>query len=442
MKKYIKYIILFWLFFFTIVIAMGVTRHVYTNGESINGTPKKIIEFLASLTSNIQHFETINNPLNVTDIQKLKNGFNYSKFYKGSKDYILVSAWDNEANQNSVKLLRVNDGKLMYRWLVDIEKMNKMIVKNDEHKIFRVMNPKTSRMLHPVLLNDGSLIFGGEGINKIDKNSSYVWSNTTICHHSIEQNEDNDFWICSYNFSHKNEKKYGLRDDEIQKISGKTGDIIFHKSVFEILMENGYNRALFFINPELTTTIENLDCSHLNEVQPVITDSKYWKKGDVFISLRHQNLVFLYRPSTNKIIWSQHGPWLKQHDVVIMNDHQISIFGNNVMDARYDDVKKRLIDGSNIQYIYDFKTNKTTTAFTEFFKKSKIGTFTEGRSQIINGKTIFVEESNHGRLLFGDEKNELWTYTVRVDKNHLSCLNWCRYITEDEFKKFSFIPKK
>ena len=179
----------------------------------------------------------------------------------------------------------------------------------------------------------------------------------------------------------------------------------------------------------------------MNEVQPVETDSKYWKKGDVFVSLRHPSLVFLYRPSTNKIIWSQQGPWMKQHDVVILNDHQIAIFGNNVIDAKYKDVKKRLIDGNNIQYIYDFSTNKTTTAFTEFFKKSKIGTFTEGRSQILKDGNILVEESNHGRLLFGNEKNEIWTFVDRVDKNHLSSLNWCRYITEDEFKKFTFIKK-
>ena len=70
-----------------------------------------------------------------------------------------------------------------------------------------------------------------------------------------------------------------------------------------------------------------------------------------------------------------------------------------------------------------------------------IGTFTEGRSQILKDGNILVEESNHGRLLFGNEKNEIWTFVDRVDKNHLSSLNWCRYITEDEFKKFTFIKK-
>ncbi len=441
MKKYIKYIIAFWVFFFTIVISMAITRHVYTNGEHIKGAPKEIVIFLSSFLSNVQHYDVIDNPMFVADIPKLKNGFNYTKNFKGSKDYILVSAWDKEEAQNSVKLLRIKDGKVIHKWIVDIEKNNKKIIQNVKNNDFRVMNKKTSRMLHPFLQNDGALVFGGEGVNMIDKNANYVWSNTTICHHSIERNYEGDFWICSYKSTHENEKKYGLRDDAIQKISKKNGEILFEKSIFELLMENGYNRALFFTNPEISTHIENLDYSHLNEVQPVETDSKYWKKGDVFVSLRHPSLVFLYRPSTNKIIWSQQGPWMKQHDVVILNDHQIAIFGNNVIDAKYKDVKKRLIDGNNIQYIYDFSTNKTTTAFTEFFKKSKIGTFTEGRSQILKDGNILVEESNHGRLLFGNEKNEIWTFVDRVDKNHLSSLNWCRYITEDEFKKFTFIKK-
>ena len=45
------------------------------------------------------------------------------------------------------------------------------------------------------------------------------------------------------------------------------------------------------------------DGLHLNDIQPALTDSPYWKKGDLFLSLRHKSLILLYRPSTGKIIW-------------------------------------------------------------------------------------------------------------------------------------------
>ena len=125
MKKYIKYIIAFWVFFFTIVISMAITRHVYTNGEHIKGVSKEIVIFLSSFMSNVQHYDVIDNPMFVSDIPKLKNGFNYTKYFKGSKDYILVSAWDKEEAQNSVKLLIIKDGKVIHKWVVDIEKNNK-----------------------------------------------------------------------------------------------------------------------------------------------------------------------------------------------------------------------------------------------------------------------------------------------------------------------------
>ena len=74
------------------------------------------------------------------------------------------------------------------------------------------------------------------------------------------------------------------------------------------------------------------DPIHLNDIQPVNFDGEFWKKGDVFLSLRHQSMVLLYRPSTNEIIWKGTGPFFHQHDVDILDNHRISIFNNNSKD--------------------------------------------------------------------------------------------------------------
>ena len=96
------------------------------------------------------------------------------------------------------------------------------------------------------------------------------------------------------------------------------------------------------------------DPIHLNDIQPVNFDGNYWKKGDIFLSLRSQSMVILYRPSTNKIIWKGTGPFFHQHDVNILDEHRISIFNNNsknFADGEY-------VDGNNQVIIYDFKTDK------------------------------------------------------------------------------------
>ena len=54
------------------------------------------------------------------------------------------------------------------------------------------------------------------------------------------------------------------------------------------------------------------------------------EKGDLFLSLRSQNMIILYRLSTNKIISHITGPFSNQHDVDIISDKEISIFNNNI----------------------------------------------------------------------------------------------------------------
>ncbi|MBI5218241.1 MAG: aryl-sulfate sulfotransferase [Bacteroidia bacterium] len=450
MKKLVKFLIIFWVSFFALVFIMGVTRHVVLNGSGINGAPKEIVLFLSTFGRNVvdlvilqKPLEILQKPLVIRSTLSLKNGFNRTKNYRDSNDYLLVATWNDAINQSVVKLVRIKDGKMLYKWIPDIKQLNKRFNSTYTYGIKNSLTDETTRLLHPILMPDGSLIFSGGYecgyLCKVDRNSNLIWSNMTPCHHSIEPGTDGNFWICGYNSSTRNAVKYQIRDDAIKQISATEGKILFEKSVFEILMENGYGRGCFFINPQITSNLSYLDYIHLNDVQPVLEDSKYWKKGDLFLSLRHQNLVLLYRPSTNKIIWSQNGPWLKQHDVDVIDSVRIGVFGNNAIDARFANERERLIDGHNNQYIYDFSKNEYSTPYDAFFKSANIGTCTEGQSRILGDGDIFVEETEQGRLLYGNRAEEIWSYIERIDENKICMFNWSRYITEKEFEKFTFI---
>ena len=439
MKKLRNYLIVFWTSFFILVFAMGLTRHVLLNGPKIKGTPKEVVLFLSSMVSNALNFSGITRPMIINDSFHLINGFNYSKNYSVSKDYLLISVWDDKFSQSILKLMRINDGKELYRWKPDFNSLNRQFNSTKTYGTKNNRSKNMSSLVHPTMMNDGSLIFGNGCIYKIDKYSKLVWLNTTPSHHSIEPDSDGNFWICSYNSSSINSEKYQIMDDAIQKISAIDGKILFEKSVFEILMENGYERSRFFINPQVTIELNYLDYIHLNDVQPVLTDSKYWEKGDLFLSLRHQNLVLLYRPTTNEILWSQTGPWLHQHNVDVLDSTRIGIFGNDVIDAKFPNEKDRLINGHNTEYIYDFSKNECSTPYDAFFKSADIGTYTEGRSRILSNGDIFVEETNRGRIIYGNHTKEIWSYVERINENKLSLLSWSRYITEEEFKKLTFL---
>ena len=124
-----------------------------------------------------------------------------------------------------------------------------------------------------------------------------------------------------------------FKDDGISKIS-TDGKIMLQKSVSQILIENGYKHLLFG-HQEFKS-----DPIHLNDIQPVLKDTKYFKKGDLFLSLRNLSFIILYRPSTNTIIKIISGPFSNQHDVDIINDKQISIFNNNTINGKNDRLLK------------------------------------------------------------------------------------------------------
>ena len=96
-------------------------------------------------------------------------------------------------------------------------------------------------------------------------------------------------------------------------------------------------------------------------------DGEFWQKGDVFLSLRSQSMVLLYRPSTNEIVWSGTGPFFRQHDVDILDEQSISIFNNNAKDF----VNGEVVDGHNEVIIYDFKNDKYDYYLNESLRKNE-----------------------------------------------------------------------
>ena len=94
-------------------------------------------------------------------------------------------------------------------------------------------------------------------------------------------------------------------------------------SLFDILKDNGiHNRIYTYDRPEH-------DFIHLNDIQPVLKDGKFWKKDDVFSALGHLSMIVLYRPSSNEVVWFTQDNIFHQHDVDIINENEISIFNNN-----------------------------------------------------------------------------------------------------------------
>lgn len=384
------------------------------------------IIFLASFPHLIKEsFKAISNPRmlirpdSYPGIHGLKAEHNFV-----DNNYILLPGFDKKTDQSVIKLVRLADQKIIYQWVPDFDAIQNLSGdKRNKHDLL------TS---HPLLFADGSVIFNtSPWLIKVDKNSKLIWLINKDFHHSIECDADGNIWTPSVIKPSRFLSKVltNLKDDAITEVSPQ-GKVLFQKSVAEILVKNGYRTLLLGVG------VYEDDLIHLNDIQPALSSSAYWLKGDLLISIKHKSTVFLYRPSTQKIIWLQTGPWLNQHDVDFVDSVRIGIFGNNIVRINS---AEHLLDGYNEEYVFDFKTGKTTTPYTQFLKKAKVSTRSEGRSDILPNGDLFIEETDNNRLLRGDTKSVTWQFVNRIDPHSLAALEWTRFIPEDEFKTLKFI---
>ena len=74
------------------------------------------------------------------------------------------------------------------------------------------------------------------------------------------------------------------------------------------------------------------DPLHINDIEIARESNGFWERGDLVFSARAPDLVFIFRPSTGKVVWQKRGPWLRQHDPDFLEDGRISVFGNDFID--------------------------------------------------------------------------------------------------------------
>jgi len=455
MFKKIEIWILYLTILLSILFAVGfgsLVRHEILGGKtlkSINlGWIPETALFLAEIPSNSKKiFE--GNDLSIEDRFTSLDGFNGTP--NSEEAYLLLSRYDGDLQEGVVELVDLTTFELLHTWNPDIDAFNSMVKQVDEFKyLARDHNDKRNILLHSKLTKDGGLLFGANSkspLRKINACSNLIFQNTHHnFHHSIETDLDGNIWVPSYLYpqtlsietvGREIKEEGGFLDDAIVKLS-PDGEIIFQKSVSQIFIENDLEYLLFSVGDMSTF---KKDPIHLNDIQPVNFDGDFWKKGDIFLSLRHQSMILLYRPSTNKIIWQGTGPFFHQHDVDILDNHRISVFNNNAKNF----VDGHVVDGQNEVIIYDFKTNEYSFYLEDSLVNNDVRTIAEGRSQILLNGDLLIEESNFSRTLYFNQDGSLrWTHVNRADNGGVYHVGWSRilYTQEDIQTVNNFIKNK
>jgi hypothetical protein len=186
------------------------------------------------------------------------------------------------------------------------------------------------------LFPDGGLLLNVEyaGTVRLDACGTVEWTLSAGNHHSIEQAVDGSFWISGLKDGRQRGSDaypdgYPGLDlvfvDELQRVSPR-GEVLDTLNVIDLLYDNDLQRH--FIKTGQTRG----DVTHLNDVEPLspamADEYPLFEAGDLVVSLRNIDLVFVVDPDTRKIKWHASDPFHAQHDPDFVGDGWIGVLDN------------------------------------------------------------------------------------------------------------------
>lgn len=430
-----------WLIF-TAGLILGYSSSFFYSGKY--GNLRKQIRSISKLAQSVisgDYFNSLKSlvlrkqhDLLIQDYFPGKSGISISTD-KVQPGYLLISRLSAERDQFVIDLINKKTGQVVYEWhptYKDIYSDKRFpLDEEDAQSVFNMV------FTHPLLLPDGSVIFIASGgrLVKIDKHSKIIWQNKHYFHHSINLDADGNLWIPSKIYPSEYKvfpikspadktfwsMKADLDEEAIVQVNPE-GNIIKEISVPKLLLDSGLKALL--INSWSIRTSD--DPTHINDIQPVLKDRYFAKKGDVLISLRSLNLILIYRPSEDKVIWYKTGPWIAQHDVDVLNDDEISVLNNDRPLEPYD---KKIM---STVMIYNFKTGQTYEPYNKAIEASGYYVWAEGLHRILPNGNVFIEENVKGRILELSKDSVEWEYVNRYDSTHLGHISWSRFVPAED----------
>lgn len=345
----------------------------------------------------------------------------------GLNGFLLLSRYDGDQTRHVIELVSLASGETVQTWSPEPEMLLANVSRRAEFDRWvseKLWTNTYFRFVHPYLTEEGELLLK-------DHNTPLFllsvcgdirwWQDEHLFHHSSNADGEGGFWVPSMMLGALPEK-YSQRfvRDALARLNNQ-GQVTFKVALDEILFENDLGHLLF------TGDHFYPDPMHLNDIEPVLTDGPYWKKGDLFLSLRNPSLVMLYRPSTEEVVWSQTGPWLTQHDVDILDDHRISVFSNNM----YNLGLGPYVEGVSEVLIYDFETGTVESPFRDVLEQLNAIASVEGLQEFTQSGHLIYEETTRGRIFVLDASSKIVaTYVNRAENGGIYTLGWSRYVPQ------------
>jgi hypothetical protein len=324
---------------------------------------------------------------------------------------LLTGLWKDEVDWHlGIRLIDLN-GNLLHEWKTNPKDVWSQCPHHDYAAGTRF--DKTRTYVHgTLLLPDGDVIFNLEylGLVRMNAHSEVVWKLPYRTHHSVFKDDEEKLWVCGLIWRETRVPEYlGLNppfiEDMILKVS-LDGVVEREISLLKTIYNSGFQHLLF-----VTRNSYSPDLTHLNDIEVIserIADAfEVFEAGDIMVSLRQINTLFVIDRKTEQIKWFLTYPFIGQHDPDFTEDGYIILF-DNFMDKTGSESEH---PGSRILLI----NPSTKEVMTIYGHKESQYFYTEGggKLQLLPNGNLVITEARAGRVFEAVPDGEVvWSWVI------------------------------
>ncbi len=271
------------------------------------------------------------------------------------------------------------------------------------------------------ILANGDVVFNFEhlALVRLDPCGNVVWTVPYRTHHSVFIDDDGNIWVSAQRNHAQPLGEFPFIqapfiEPVILKISPQ-GEILVEQSVFQLLLDNHQEGALYMTTTENFWPYVQDDTLHLNDVEifPRTLEPGFFQPGDIMISLRNLNSVMVY-DSKWQLKYNYSNEVVRQHDPDFVDGNRFSVFDNH-------NVAKRGVNGVASRILMHSAVDETTQVVFEGSDELPFFTNVMGKHQWLENGNLLVSESRYGRVLELTPGGEVvWEYINVVDQGWLA----------------------
>lgn len=302
---------------------------------------------------------------------------------------LVPSVWEDFGWEPGLKLID-RQGVVLHEWRVDPAKVfpGQFTLTRPLAGLHQFHEPKNAYLFPN---GDVVVIIGDTGTARLDACGQVEWRIAGVHHHSLTRSEDGSFWISGRTSQRESDpllEKEAVRHDLLVQVS-ENGEIMRSIKVFDILEKNEELARRHYRYQTNDT--------HLNDVEPLSAsmaeEYPLFEAGDLLVSLKGLNLVFVVDPQSLEVKWWTGEPFILQHDPDFVGNGWVGLFDN-----QFDGTDRGSRLGGSRVLAYRPHRDSMEVWF-ESSRTNRVYTGARGNWQLLENGNLFITESNAGRLV-------------------------------------------